>query len=315
MNPKFYGRIHMYFLLAVAILLAGVNNVLLHVLSDKKIKYNPFLFNALITLVWVFALLAYNGIFSGGLQSVSSKTWIYALVYSLTLSGFIFFKTMAMATGPISLTSLVGCASFILTAIFNATYWKETLGLFDLLGIALMFVCVLMITYTGGGNSEKNLKSKLSLPWKIYSVFYFLFSGAVGIIFRLHQYVAAAHTNEMMIFAAVLASILLLLLFLITKKKHKEKAQKGTPMSAWKPILWTALGCGLVSCIYNRMNIYLSGVLPAALFAPIYNGGMVILSFFAGWWLFKEKPRKIQLFGVIVGLLSIISFSKVFGLF
>lgn len=301
----------MYGLVAVAIVCAAFYNIFLHFLAKKK--YNPFLFNALICLLWLVGLSVYNL----GWQGSSSKTWIYGCLYGITLTGFIFFKTMAMANGPIALTALLGCSSFIVSTIFNGVYWKERVGFLEIAGIVLMLLSVVLINYTPTKKGEE--KQTLSWKWKLYCGLYFVFASATGILFRFHQYDDKAYTDEMMILASAFAFLALILIYFLSlclrKKETRGLAKTETTTAVSKLPIWViALVCGGLSCLYNRLNIYNSGVLPSTLFAPIYNGGVVMASFFAGWCLFKEKPTKLQYIGAALGFLSLLSFSRLFGL-
>lgn len=305
----------MYSLLIIAIACAGINNILLHILSAKKIKYDPLLFNALISFVWVVGLFFYNL----GWRSYTSQTLFWGVIYGAALAGFIYFKTMAMAAGPIALTALIGCSSFVITTLFNAIYWQERLGFFEIAGILLMLTAVLLINYKPT-KKDADFKRKGTIRWQIYCLFFFLFSATTGIIFRFHQSIDKANTDEMMILAASLTTLVLIVLFFIKRvMKSKqgirvEGEKKTVAMRGIGPIIGVALGCGIVSCIYNRLNIFNSGVLPSTLFFPIFNGGVVILSFFSGWIFFKEKPTLIQILGVGIGILAILTVSRFFGL-
>ena len=126
-----------------AIILASLNNIFLHFLSAKKIEYNVFVFNALTSFVWIICLF----IFNKGWQCSSSYTLIYGFAYGITLTGFIFFKCMAMVSGPISLTAVIGCGSFVITSVFNALFWREDIGFFEIAGIVLMLIAVVVINF------------------------------------------------------------------------------------------------------------------------------------------------------------------------
>jgi drug/metabolite transporter (DMT)-like permease len=313
-------RRNMYGLLIVAIICAGINNVLLHIISAKKVKYNPLIFNALISLVWVVVLFIYNL----GWRDSTSQTWLWGIIYGFALIGFIYFKSMAMATGPIALTALIGCGSFVITTLFNALYWKERMGFFEIAGILLMIIAVLLINYKPNDKENKDTPKK-NFHWQINCIFFFLFSGATGIIFRFHQSVDKANTDEMMIVAAGLTTIVLLCIFTIGKlveiKKGKLQVSENNNIvgvdykRSLVVIILIALGCGVCSCIYNRLNIFNSGVLPSTLFFPVFNGGVVIFSFLSGWLLFKEKPTKLQFFGAFIGVVAILLVSRLFGVF
>ena len=305
----------MYFLLVISIVCAGVNNIALHVLSKNKIKYNPLLFNAFISLVWGILLSVYNC----GVQNYTEKTLLWGILYGFALFGFIYFKSMAMSTGPISLTALFGCASFVITTLFNALYWQESIGFFEIVGIVLMLAAVLLMNYRS--EEEKECGKKTTLHWRIYCILFFLFSGATGIIFRFHQQADKTNTDEMMIFASGIATVVLFGCFLCGKlvksrQAIKEKTSFETQAADKKRgvVFLVALLCGAVSCIYNRLNIFNAGILPSVLFFPLFNGGVVIFSFISGWLLFKEKPTKVQFFGALIGILAILFVSRFFGL-
>ena len=55
----------------------------------------------------------------------------------------------------------------------------------------------------------------------------------------------------------------------------------------------------------NKLNLYLSGVLPGILFFPLVNGGVILLSILASRVLFHEKMTPKQVLGVVLGVLSI----------
>ena len=75
------------------------------------------------------------------------------------------------------------------------------------------------------------------------------------------------------------------------------------------------LACGVAGCVYNRLNIYLSGAMANAVFFPLFNGGNIILSTLAGWLLFRETLSKMQIVGIACGMAAVVLVSNFFGLF
>ena len=65
------------------------------------------------------------------------------------------------------------------------------------------------------------------------------------------------------------------------------------------------LSSGIAGCIYIRLNISLSAVIPSAIFFPVSNGALVLISTAAGYAFFKEKLKLVQILGMILGLISI----------
>lgn len=309
-------------LLIGSILAATANGTLLHLLAEKKIKYNALLFNIGVSLVWLVGLLCYNN----GILCINRYMFSYGVLYGLTLCGFLFFKMQAMVNGPLSLTALIGSSSFVVTVIFNVIYWKEPVGFFEISGVAAMLTAVLMITWKPREKDKVKVaykigkRQKISLKWKMYCLFFFIFSSATGIIFRFHQHIDAAHTDEMMIFSSLIVMLLLSVVFLASYRHKVQVAEVESENTLSKTknrmgVLIFILLCGIMSCVYNRLNIYLTGVMLSNLFFPVFNGGVVILASLTGIILFKEKPTTIQVFGMILGVFAIMLVSRFFGLF
>ena len=327
----------LYLFLAVSVLAAVANNMLLHLPILKRCRVNEFAFNGGVAAVWIVLLLAFNG----GLHGYSSDTFLYGALYGIVLAGFLFCKMQAFANGPIHFTSLIGSSSFILTTVFNAVYWKEAVSPWQIAGIVLMLAAVFLITYRPRRESTEQ-KQKLTWKWKIYAAFFFLFSALTGIIFRFHQAADAARTDEMMIFAsAVVIALLAILgsgaaLFGRRRRPAAESTPAAEQQSAVQPSDGGAaaagsavlpvkkrvlaagaltLACGVAGCVYNRLNIYLSGAMANAVFFPLFNGGNIILSTLAGWLLFREALSKMQMAGITCGMVAVVLVSNFFGLF
>ena len=295
----------MYLLLTVSIVFATLNNVALQYPTKKDIGFNPFLFNVIVALVWFPILFIYNG----GIRNVTFNTCIYGLIYGFVFTGFIFFKSKAMSSGPISLTALIGCSSFVITTIFNAIYWKESIGFFEAAGIVVALIAIILSNIDFKRNSRQ--KETSSLKWKIYSLFFFLFAGSTGIIFRFHQNVDAENTNEMMMIAAIISVLIFIIIWLIGGGLKKNDADEK-PKFGWI-ILIVALICGVLSCVYNRLNIYLSGAMPSVLFFPIFNCSVILLSLCCGCIMYKEKLTIQKAVGVFLGVVAVSLISRFFG--
>lgn len=337
-----YTDTMLYLFLAVSVLAAVANNMLLHLPILKRCRVNEFAFNGGVAAVWIVLLLAFNG----GLHGYSSDTFLYGALYGIVLAGFLFCKMQAFANGPIHFTSLIGSSSFILTTVFNAVYWKEAVSPWQIAGIVLMLAAVFLITYRPRRENTEQ-KQKLTWKWKIYAAFFFLFSALTGIIFRFHQAADAARTDEMMIFASAVVIALLAILgsgaALFGRRRRaaaenipaEENASAAEQQSAVQPSdggtvaagsavlpvkkrLLAAgaltLACRVAGCVYNRLNIYLSGAMANAVFFPLFNGGNIILSTLAGWLLFRETLSKMQIVGIACGMAAVVLVSNFFGL-
>ena len=336
-----------YFFLALSVLAAAANNTMLHLPLLKRSKVNEFVFNIGVAAVWIVLLFAVNG----GVHGFSPRTALFGLLYGIVLAGFLFCKMQAFANGPVHLTSLVGSSSFILTTVFNAVYWKEKVSGWQIAGILMMLAAVFAITWRPH-RAESDKKQKLTGKWAVYAGAFFFFSALTGIIFRFHQAADAVHTDEMMIFASAVVIAFLGILsagsFLFKRRRRMNaedcrggdanardgadanardgadanardgadaNARDGIPVRR-RTLALCALtaACGVAGCVYNRLNIYLSGAMANAVFFPLFNGGNIILSSLAGRIFFREKLSGLQIVGIVCGMFAVILVSDCFGL-
>ena len=320
-----------YFFLALSVLAAAANNTMLHLPLLKRSKVNEFVFNIGVAAVWIVLLFAVNG----GVHGFSSRTALFGLLYGIVLAGFLFCKMQAFANGPVHLTSLVGSSSFILTTVFNAVYWKEKVSGWQIAGILMMLAAVFAITWRPH-RAESDKKQKLTGKWAVYAGAFFFFSALTGIIFRFHQAADAVHTDEMMIFASAVVIAFLGILsagsFLFKRRRRMNaedcrggdanardgadaNARDGIPVRTRTLALCAlTVACGVAGCVYNRLNIYLSGAMANAVFFPLFNGGNIILSSLAGRIFFREKLSGLQIVGIVCGMFAVILVSDCFGL-
>lgn len=71
------------------------------------------------------------------------------------------------------------------------------------------------------------------------------------------------------------------------------------------PLLLMILTGAAIGAI-NEINLYLSGAMPGIIFFPIVNGGVIILSALSAILLFRERLPKMQLVGLIAGIISVL---------
>lgn len=209
---------------------------------------------------------------------------------------FLYFKMQSMATGPVALSTLIGSCAFIIATWFGVIYASEKISNSQLIGMILILVSLVLCV-----NPRKSAE-KLSLKWFLYCMVFFFAGGFVGILYRLFgSSDVSEQVNTMMLTAAVVSAVL----FFISGVFVNRAAKQGIPTihkDAWSYIILS----GIAGCIYIRLNIPLSNIIHSAVFFPVSNGSMMILSTLAGSILFKEKLSKVQLIGILLGIVAII---------
>lgn len=163
-----------YLLLALTIVFASANNIVLRCHGGKEKQSDAFLFNAIASLIWTVVLFGIRNV----KFSLNSDAIVFALIYGLIQGLFMFFKMQAVTNGPVSLTTLVGNCSFLVSAILGVLIWKESVTIFQAIGVIILLAAIFLSV-----NSDKS-KEKLTLKWKLYCVGFFVSAGLVGIVFK-----------------------------------------------------------------------------------------------------------------------------------
>lgn len=245
--------------------------------------------------MWIIILLS-KGIISGLSFDVDVLLW--GIFYGLISAAFLLCKMQALSNGPVSLTSFIGCSSLLISTGFGVLVLKEDASLLQWLGVGLLIISLFLIVAPKGG--------KFTKTWKYWCGGFFVCSAATGIIFKLQQKSScSSKVDEMLIISALTAS----LTFLVTSFLLSKDSKPHVPKSAIK----FCVACGACACLYNRLNVTLTGALPGVVFFPLFNGSVIILSTLAGVFLFSERLSKSQLVGMLIGVCALMLASGCIG--
>ncbi len=285
-----------YLLMVIAIVFATAQSVLLKKFNNRTIKNTGdcFFFNGGVSIVWTAVMSVW--FFASGNRSLSGGAILFGLVYGVILCSFLFLKQQSLAEGPVTFTTLVGSAAFIPATIFGIFYASESVSALQIAGMVVMLLSLFMCV------NPKKSTEKLTIKWIIYCFLFFLVGGVLGMFYKVFG--ASNFHNEvngMMLSASVFSAILFFITGLIINKSRKQPLP-----TIEKSSLIYILASGIVGCAYIRINLALSAVIPSAIFFPVSNGALVILSTALGALAFKEKLNKIQFAGIIVGVIAIV---------
>ncbi|MBQ8509433.1 MAG: hypothetical protein IJ493_05935 [Clostridia bacterium] len=285
--------INLYILLTLSIILAISNNLLLHGFANRGLRGlgDVLLYNALVSCVWIALLLPMSGIFTDG---ISTAALLWGILYGSVTALFLLSKMQAMASGPVSITSFIGCSSLLVSTAVGVIVFHETVTVLQMIGVVLLIAALFLSV------SPKSSQSKKS--WKFWCALFFLCSGSTGIIFKLHQASDVADEIGTMMLAAAVTSAAL---FALSSVLISKKTCGGLPRVPRRALLF-ALACGIVSCGYNRLNITVSGQLPSIVFFPMFNGAVILGASLLAAIIFREKLSRGQRSGMLLGIVSLL---------
>lgn len=280
----------MLFLLIVSILAASLNNLFLNRAGVSE-KNEIFKFSLLNAAVWFVILF----VSKRGQIYFDKSILLWGITYGITQTLFIFSKTAAMGTGPVSVTTLIGNCSLIISVIVSLVIWKEAVSLFDIVGLIMLFSSILLCTY-------KKSNGEFSAKWKLYTLLFFCFAAIVGLIFKAFGKTGnLEHCTDMLL---VSSAVMVISYFAISLFYGGLKLENPVCGSKGKFIFFSIVS-GILSFIYNRLNIFLSGSLDAIIFFPSFNGGTLLTSMLLSFFFCKERLSPKQTLGLFLGIFAI----------
>lgn len=219
--------------------------------------------------------------------SLHAPTLLYGVAYGLSLLVSMYCGFSALACGPMAITSVIASFSLIIPYIFGIFVFGEKAKATGVCGIVLIAAALMLMNFKKPEN--------LSRKWWILSLLTFLTNGICSVLQKYHQLAyPGEYQTEFMLTAMAVVFAVLLAVSLV--KRQSEKVEI------------TALGCvsGVLNALANYLTIYLSATENASTLFPIISVANAVASWCFGRFAFGEKLRTAQLFGLALGILSVL---------
>ena len=200
------------------------------------------------------------------------------------------FYIKAVKTGPVSVCSLIYSCGFIIPTIFAAAVFSEKVTPLKAVGIILLIFCTFAVGY-------KKERSE-SYGWLLPACLAMLSSGAVGVLQKaVRKCFSSWCMDEYLFWAFGFMLVLSVAVMLLSKSSKGERSLKY--------FLCTAF---LAICVVgaNKLNLYLSGIVPGVIFFPAVNGGCLVVSSIMSKLIFNESFSAVKICGLTLSVLSII---------
>lgn len=248
------------------------------------------LFSALVLFCW------------DGLGNVSTFTLLLGILFGVIVATQGVMSLKAVECGPMSYTAVIVSFSTLVSALSGVAFFGESISVWQIIGIAFMLTSFVFAV-------EKDAeKRKASWRWLIFCLIAFCCCGGVGLMQKIHQSSEyKGELNAFLVIAFITACLLMTTLSVVTSKKEKVSilARKDDGKIDWVAIL-IPVCLGIMAAVNHKLNLYLSGVMPSAVFFPIVNGGGLVLTTLSAVVLFRERLSGRQWIGVGLGIASVI---------
>ena len=257
-----------------------------------------FLFNALLGLFTAIIFFVANGFkLNFSIFSAVMALALTAFTVTYNLLGFRILKSGSMAMYTLFLMS----GGTIIPYVWGMLFLDERPSFLRSLGLVFIIGAVIVSNISKKSFNKKQL---------IMCIAVFVLNGCVSVISKLHQIdvtYGAVSSTDFVILSGISKFILagavyLVILFKERKKNNKiEGSQRAHTVSLNK---WVIPLLIVSSAVVNGVGYFLQLIgaeqLPATLLYPFITGGGMIFSTFIGILLFKEKPTKQLLCGIVL---------------
>lgn len=283
--------------LAISMTAAQLVGITRKLYSNKHGHYAPShnIIVAMCSLVAALVLFFWNGC---KLDISPFSLWL-GIAFGVVTATSTVFNMKAMAIGPWSYTTVIISMSTLMSAVSGTLFWDEKITFLQCIGMALMVACILFSTELKGNNKKKSLK------WILYCAAAFITCGGIGIMQKIHQ--TSPYKDELNGFLIVSFIFGIVFTSLSALWNVKNDPDRGYVKKLFSPmaIVWFLI-CGAGTAINHKLNLFLSGELPTAVFFPTVNGGGLVLTTICAMIMFKEKLTVKQWIGMICGVASVL---------
>jgi len=277
------------YLLAIIVGIAGqgaLKKPYMHKTNGKGV----YLFTAIVSLVAMAFFTA-----AAGKLSFAASTLPYSLGFAAAYAVSTVFGTLAIATGPLSLTSLFSSYSLMIPTFYGLLFLKDPIGAGLIPGIALLAASLLLINY----RKEKSQENGLSMRWLLYVFVSFVGNGMCSTVQKMQQVAfEGAYKSEFMIAALAMVTAAMLLLSAGTERGR----MKAYAAAGWLP----AALCGVLNGMVNLFVMILNGKMPASIMFPMISAGGIIASYLISRFFYREKLTRMQFAGFLAGIASVV---------
>lgn len=285
-----------FLLVLLLAVLAGSKVTVQGFMSRKHIRtaQDNLWFNSLLFFV-IAVLMAL--IFSIG--EITGTIIFFAVLAGLCNIVFQYCYAIALRTGPVSLTVLIGNFYVLITTGFSCLYFGEPLYPTQLVAIALLVSSMILTT------ESKPDEKKATRKWVILPLICMGIAAFDGIcqkfFLRTADSLLPNAQSTQLSLGYLISSLIGFILYFINARKGEK-----SPLGFKRPVLLYTLAVGVLLTLYRRFNLYALSVVEATFLFPTYAGLNSLLMMLSGMILFKDKLSRKQTLGLICGIVSVV---------
>ena len=218
---------------------------------------------------------------------------LYSILFAVSYASAMVVLFLAIATGPLSLSSLFSSYSLLIPTFYGIIFLDEKADFLFAIGMLALLVSLVMTNKEGKG------EKKITPLWLLYVLLAFVGNGACTVIQKMQQQkFDGGYKNEFMSVALLLVFGVVLILSLVSERKGIcENLKRGWIYGA---------ACGLFNGVVNLLVMLLSARMSISIMFPVISAGGIVLTFAVSRFVYKERLSKLQNIGFLLGVIAVI---------
>lgn len=204
-------------------------------------------------------------------------------------------NVMALACGSLALTALVVSFSLMIPTLYGIWFLEEPTSVWLYLGIITLLISLFLIHF-------KKEEGQITLKWIVLVILAFIGNGMCSTVQKMQQIAFdGAYKGEFMVVALALVSLTMLIFAMM----HNKQDIAGCVKKGW----YFAVLYGILNGTVNLLVMVLGNRMSASLMFPMISAGGIVINFFLSKYYFKEDLSRMQMLGLLVGIVSIVFFN------
>jgi len=229
----------------------------------------------------------------------SAAGWLLTVAFGAALAVSSIGTAESYLCGPMSLSSVIISCNVVMPVLFGCLFFHEHLSLPHVIGIGFLLM-TFVLTGMGSGSGKR----EISLKWIFMVLCGFLGNGFGAIVLAVYSRLPENGSNNGFMAVSFFLGAAMLLLYMLFKGRNGGREREPVHVTGLFVLfaLWAAAGCFGT----NLLIIYLSGVMPASLLHPIYNGASGILITLISCLAFRERMSRKKAMVLLLGICAVI---------